>query len=112
MNGFPGALYKFLDKAAGLDGICKIVTAVGKDRNAQAVTHIGYFDGKRKKFFEGKINGTIARSPRGGSGFGFDYIFIPDGSKKAYSQIPIEEKNRISMRVKALNKFAKYFTKT
>jgi len=112
MNGFPGALYKFLDKAAGLDGICKIVTAVGKDRNAQAVTHIGYFDGKRKKFFEGKRNGTIARSPRGGSGFGFDYIFIPDGSKKAYSQIPIEEKNRISMRVKALNKFAKYLTKT
>jgi inosine/xanthosine triphosphate pyrophosphatase family protein len=23
MNGFPGALYKFLDKAVGLEGICK-----------------------------------------------------------------------------------------
>ncbi len=108
MNGFPGALYKFLDKAVGLEGICKMVTVLKKDRNAQAVTHIGYFDGKTKKFFEGKINGTIAKTPRGGSGFGFDYIFIPEGSKKAYSEIPIEEKNKISMRVKALNKFAKY----
>ena len=109
MNGFPGALYKFLDKHVGLEGICKMV---GKKRNAQAVTHIGYFDGKTKKFFEGKIEGTISKTPRGGSGFGFDYIFIPKGSKKAYSQIPIEEKNKISMRVKALNKFAKYLTKT
>ncbi len=108
MNGFPGALYKFLDKAVGLEGICTMVTALKKDRNAQAVTHIGYFDGKTKKFFEGKINGTIAKTPRGGSGFGFDYIFIPEGSNKAYSEISIEEKNKISMRVTALNKFAKY----
>ena len=63
---------------------------------------------KTKKFFEGTIKGTISKTPRSGSGFGFDYIFIPKGSKKAYSQIPIEEKNKISMRVKALNKFAKY----
>ena len=111
MNGFPGALNKFLDKAAGLDGICKLVTALGKDRSAQAVTHIGYFDGKTKKFFEGKINGEISKIPRAGSGFGFDFIFIPKGSKKTYSEIPIQEKNKISMRVKALNKFAKSITK-
>ena len=63
---------------------------------------------EKQEIFEGKIAGTISKTPRSGSGFGFDYIFIPDGSKKAYSQIPIEEKNKISMRVKALNKFAKY----
>ena len=105
LKRFPGALYKFLDKYVGLEGICKMV---GKNRNAQAITHIGYFDGKTKKFFKGKIEGTISKTPRGGSGFGFDYIFIPKGSKNTYSEIPIEEKNKISMRVKALNKFAKY----
>ena len=28
--------------------------------------------------FEGIVNGTIAESPRGGEGFGYDPVFIPD----------------------------------
>ena len=110
MNQFPGALYKFLHKAIGPEGICKAVTALGTNRKSEAVTQIGYFDGKEKHFFEGKIKGTISEKPQKGTGFGFDFIFIPDGSKKAYSEISIEEKNKISMRVKALKKFAKYLT--
>ena len=59
-------------------------------------------------FFDGKINGDIALSPQGESGFGYDPIFIPEGFQISFAQLSSEEKNRISHRalaVKKLNEF-------
>lgn len=46
----------------------------------------------------GEVLGTIAVSPSGDAGFGYDPIFIPDGYDKTYAQMSKEEKNRISHR--------------
>jgi len=49
----------------------------------------------------GYFEGTIADSPRGRSGFGYDPVFIPLEKTLTVSQISAEEKNRISHRARA-----------
>ena len=50
---------------------------------------------------DGRLQGRIATERRGAGGFGYDPIFeLPDG--RTLSEIPTDEKNRISHRAKAL----------
>jgi XTP/dITP diphosphohydrolase len=51
----------------------------------------------------GTVEGRIAREPDlSGGGFGYDPVFIPNGSQVAWSAIPLAEKNRISHRGAAI----------
>jgi len=50
---------------------------------------------------EGECVGTIARSPLGMGGFGYDPIFIPDGLTKTFAQLDAAEKKRLSHRGRA-----------
>ncbi len=47
----------------------------------------------------------------GKNGFAFDFVFVPEGHNKTYAEMTAEEKNKISMRKIALEKFAKYLDK-
>ncbi len=51
--------------------------------------------------FEGVCGGRVLRAPRGGSGFGYDPIFIPDGFEESYAELGDAVKNRISHRAHA-----------
>lgn len=53
---------------------------------------------------EGICNGMILTEERGGGGFGYDPLFIPDGQVKTFAELPPEVKNRISHRGKAMQK--------
>ena len=50
---------------------------------------------------EGRANGHIADGLYGEGGFGYDPLFIADGSPLSWAQIPEAEKNQISHRAKA-----------
>jgi XTP/dITP diphosphohydrolase len=50
---------------------------------------------------EGRCTGVLRREPRGGSGFGYDPLFIPDGFACTYAELPEAEKNKISHRGRA-----------
>jgi XTP/dITP diphosphohydrolase len=52
--------------------------------------------------FAGNIEGKIVDLPRGERGFGYDSIFLPDGFGKTFAELPVETKNRISHRAKAI----------
>jgi XTP/dITP diphosphohydrolase len=54
-------------------------------------------------YFEGRCDGRIADGPRGGGGFGYDPVFIPDGFDLTFGELPAEVKKRISHRAKALD---------
>ena len=59
-------------------------------------------DGKLLGTFEGAVDGTIIDHPRGDCGFGYDPIFLPDGSDRTFGEMAPQLKNQISHRAKAI----------
>lgn len=68
------------------------------DRSARFRTVISLILNNREFKFEGICNGKIITEPRGNNGFGYDPIFIPDGSNKTFAEMSITEKNKFSHR--------------
>jgi len=62
-------------------------------------------DGK-VRIVEGICWGKISGKMIGSGGFGYDPVFIPEGYRKTFAQMPLKLKNRISHRAKALKKVA------
>ncbi len=58
-------------------------------------------------FFEGVQEGTIAGAPRGNGGFGYDPVFLVDGTR-TQAEIPEAEKDAISHRGQAARAAAVY----
>jgi XTP/dITP diphosphohydrolase len=61
-------------------------------------------DGKEVAHFSGTVEGRIIDEPRGGAGFGYDPMFIPDGYEQTFSELGDEVKNTLSHRSRALAK--------
>jgi XTP/dITP diphosphohydrolase len=81
-------------------------------RTAYFRTAVCYYYAKGKyELFDGVCEGKIILEERGDSGFGYDAIFLPNGYYKTFAELDIEEKNRISHRAKAFNKFKDYILK-
>ncbi len=82
-----------------------------KDRTARFKTIICYFDSRgTANAFEGIVNGKILEEPRGEAGFGYDPIFMPDGYDKTFAEMTLADKNKISHRSIAFNKFFSFLS--
>jgi XTP/dITP diphosphohydrolase len=55
---------------------------------------------------EGTVHGWLADSPRGSNGFGYDPIFVPEGSALTTAEMSAEDKDKISHRSRALRALA------
>lgn len=51
--------------------------------------------------FLGKVEGRLAWPPRGGHGFGYDPIFVPEGEARTFGEMAPEEKHAMSHRADA-----------
>jgi XTP/dITP diphosphohydrolase len=60
-------------------------------------------DGQQLQFI-GICEGTIIDTTIGNEGFGYDPIFVPNGSTKTFAEMNLEEKNKFSHRKKAMAK--------
>src|SRR5690606_11669750 len=59
-------------------------------------------DRDRVRVAEGRCDGQIARAPRGSGGFGYDPLFVVDGSDgRAMAELTESEKNAVSHRARA-----------
>jgi non-canonical purine NTP pyrophosphatase (RdgB/HAM1 family) len=107
LGKLPGPLIKWFLQSVGNDGMCKLLDGY-EDRSAAAKVLFGYFDGENLEFFDAEVAGKITSSPKGGDGFGFDYIFVPDGQEKTWAGIDVIKNPEFSMRIPALRKLEKY----
>ncbi|QGG95761.1 RdgB/HAM1 family non-canonical purine NTP pyrophosphatase [Actinomarinicola tropica] len=62
---------------------------------------------------DGAVEGTIASELRGGAGFGYDPLFVPDdGDGRTFAEMSADEKNAISHRGRALRALADRLSET
>ena len=99
-------------QASYVDNVEKLLAELREvaDRRAtfRTVAVLAFPDGS-EIIAEGAVNGVIALERRGAGGFGYDPLFIPDGSTKSYAEMTSAEKNALSHRAKALQELARKF---
>ncbi len=112
LHGRPGvysARYAGEQKSAddNMDKLLKEMEGVA-NRKARFRTVMALILNNQEYLFEGAVNGEIAYEKQGSKGFGYDPIFIPNGSKKTFSEMNLEEKNKISHRALAVDKLVNF----
>jgi len=60
--------------------------------------------GRKLAAFSGAVEGIIVNELKGGGGFGYDPLFVPNGYCETFGQLPAEVKNSLSHRAQALQK--------
>jgi XTP/dITP diphosphohydrolase len=103
LKGFPGVYSAHALKTIGCQGMIELLR--GKDdRAARFRCCIGCnVDDLGEMVVSAEAAGRIIEEERGSGGFGFDPIFVPSGYEVTFSELPLDEKNRISHRGKAIN---------
>ena len=78
------------------------------DRSAHFVSALclSWPDGE-DQIFEGRAFGEVVWPPRGTLGFGYDPMFLPDGYEQTFGELPPAEKDKISHRARAFEKFVR-----
>ena len=110
LSGFPGPYSSYVYKTLGIQGVLKLLEGE-TDRTAQFKSVVAYATLLTPpKTFLGVSHGRILNEQRGSRGFGFDPIFMPRNRKRTFAEMPPEEKNIISHRAKAFDKFAKWYS--
>lgn len=108
LGGGPGVESAYFagpqgDAAANLRKLAEVMRGVPAGRRA------AYFyclllliDGEgREVVFDGRCDGVLLDEPRGGAGFGYDPLFVPDGYAQSYAELGEDVKNVISHRARA-----------
>jgi len=98
------------NNASSADNVTKLLHEMKgiENRKARFKTVIALITDHEEKSFEGIIDGVIADKPVGENGFGYDPVFIPDGSTIRFAEMSDEEKNKISHRKRALEKLVEH----
>lgn len=115
LNGMPGVLSARWagtrhDDAANLALLLEQLSDTPEDRLGAAFVCAAALvtpDGSQV-VREGRMPGRLVRRPRGGNGFGYDPIFVPDGHSRTSAELPAEEKDEISHRGRALRELVPF----
>lgn len=81
------------------------------NRRAHFRTMVALIIDGEELIFEGTVEGKIIDTERGESGFGYDRLFMPDGTNKTFAQMTADEKNAISHRARAMMQMKEYLEK-
>jgi XTP/dITP diphosphohydrolase len=109
-GGFPGALTKWVMQGVGNEGLLRML-APGEDRSARAVCVVALAEADGMvRTFRGEVRGTVAESPRGEGGFGYDPVFVPGWSSLTYAEMG-EGKNADSHRARAFRAVKEWLEK-
>lgn len=118
LNGLPGIYSKrFYDNSGDFDKNIEKLLNMLKDvpfekRKARFIAIIVYKDSFYEEIFTGELEGYIFNEKRGNFGFGYDPIFYLPQFSKTVGELTFEEKNKISHRKKAIEKFINFYKTT
>ncbi|MBS0253571.1 MAG: RdgB/HAM1 family non-canonical purine NTP pyrophosphatase [Proteobacteria bacterium] len=97
---FGVAMKKVADEITACHGW----TAEGPRANFISVLCLAW-PGGDAQLFEGKVFGHLVWPARGGNGFGYDPMFVPDGDTRTFGEMEPKEKYAISHRTRAFAAF-------
>jgi XTP/dITP diphosphohydrolase len=113
LNGDPGVESAYYagaqgDGAANLRKLVEVMRGVAPEKRGAHFMCVLLLagPGKAEEIFEGKCEGTLCNEPQGGSGFGYDPLFVPSGYEQTFSQLGDEVKNTLSHRGRAWTQLA------
>ncbi len=108
LGGKPGVLSaRFAGEGASDEqNLAKLISELegAEDRRLAYVCALAHVDeAGSEQLFEGRCTGTLAESPRGSGGFGYDPAFVPDdyGDGRTMAELSPDEKHAISHRGRA-----------
>jgi XTP/dITP diphosphohydrolase len=114
LGGAPGvhSAYYAGPQRSHADNIQRVLRELAGNphRVAQFRTVLTWISARGTEVFEGVLPGTIIDQPRGTNGFGYDPIFVPLGYTQTLAELSLEEKNSISHRALAVQKFANFLS--
>ncbi len=111
LNGMPGVLSARWSGVHGDDGantallLAQLSDVPDERRGGEFVSACALVSGAGEAgeiTVRGTWRGTVLREPRGDGGFGYDPVFVPDGSERTAAELGPEEKNAVSHRARAL----------
>lgn len=114
LNGAPGVYSKRWAFALGHQQFHERVLAELADvptaqRGASVTCSLAFAQKNQSvQVFSYTSYGSITRQPQGAHGFGYDNIYLPEGSHKTYAEMLPAEKNHCSERAYALKRFIEY----
>lgn len=115
LNGEPGVKSaRYAGDAKNFQAnIDKLLSKLeGKEnRNARFKTVISLIWNNKEYLFEGVCDGQIIKDQKGNEGFGYDPVFMPNGSSKTFAEMSMEEKNLYSHRRKATDQLIAFLQK-
>lgn len=108
LDGGPGVESAYFAGPQG-DGAANLAKLVDVLREVPAARRGAHFtcvlllagpDGEEHRF-EGRSEGHLLLGPRGGAGFGYDPLFVPDGHEQSFAELGEDVKNTLSHRARA-----------
>jgi XTP/dITP diphosphohydrolase len=108
LNGAPGVESAYYAGPDG-DGAANLAKLIDVMRDVPDAERRARFrcvlciinPGGQEKMVEGECPGRLLRTPRGGGGFGYDPLFVPDGHDVSFAELGDRAKNTISHRARA-----------
>jgi XTP/dITP diphosphohydrolase len=113
LGGAPGVESAYFagpqgDMAANLRKLTEVMRGVPEGKRGARFVCVLLLRGPGgvEQIFEGRCEGVLGHEPRGGKGFGYDPLFVPNGYACTYAELSEDEKNAISHRGRAWEKLA------
>lgn len=109
LKRLPGPFIKLFLAELGTQKVCDLLSDK-VDRSATTAVCYAIADGTQVRTFYRELNGSIARTPRGESGFGWDSIFIPDGYTQTRAEMKQTDLDATAIRRTLLREVADFLT--